>query len=200
MRSRTSLQDFAGALRGSTILNFSVTLANVYDQNAEAVSFYFSRASFSETSREEEVLSERSYKIRSNPGAGLKGILLAFPRDLAMIRKVEGELRPSSARFKAIFACSRKEIGLEYDMPLCVDVSCVEVAAHFKLVPFLRALESCIPYCVVIVENGKARGFLIHGAEIHELDTRLPRADLSVHSDDSWCRLVPSYRRQRARA
>lgn len=191
------------ALRGSSTLNLLLALANIYDQNAEAISFYFSRASFSETSREEEVLNAKDLIKQVKSRSSSERDTADLSEDLAMIRKVDGELRANSARFKAIFACSRKQIGLEYDLPLCVDVSCVEVGAHFKLVPLLRALESCTPYCVVIVENGKARGFLIHGAEIHELDARLPRADLSVHADDSrvgWSHHIDSNVSERKKA
>ena len=190
-------------LCGSTTLNFPVTLANVYDQNAEAVSFYYSRASFSETSHEEEVLNAKHLINKVKPKSNSDKDTAGLSRDLGMIRKVEGELRATPARFKAIFACRRKHIWLEYDLPICEDMSCIEAGAYFQLVPLLRALESCTPYCVVIVENGKAKGFLVHGAEIHELDTRLPRADLSVHAEDSrvgWSHHIDSNVNERKKA
>ena len=128
------------ALRGSSTLNFPVALANVYDQNAEAISFYFSRASFSETSREEEVLNAKDLINQVKPKSSSERDTADLSGDLAMIRKVEGELRASSARFKAIFACSRKQIWLEYDLPICEDVSCVEVGCAFQI----GSLATCI--------------------------------------------------------
>ena len=66
-------------LCGSITLNFPVALANVYDQNAEAISFYFSRASFSETSHEEEVLNAKDLINQVKPKSSSERILLAFP-------------------------------------------------------------------------------------------------------------------------
>jgi rubrerythrin len=190
-------------LRGPTTLNFPVTLANVCDHNAKAISFYFSRATFSETSHEEEVLTAKDLISQVKPKRNSEGDTAAFSKDLGMIREAERERRAAPAAFKAIFACGQEQIWQEYDLPICENVSCMEVGAHFKLVPLLRALESCIPYCVVIVENGKAKGFLVHGAEIHELDARLPVADLSVHSDDAgvgWSHHIDGNVRERKKA
>jgi rubrerythrin len=190
-------------LRGLTTLKFPVTLANVYDEKAHAISFYFSRASFSETSHEEEVLNAKHLVNRVKTKCSSEGDTADLSRDLAMILEVEQQIRATPARFKAVFACGKKQIWQEYDLPICENVSRLEVATHFQLVPLLRALESCTPYCVVIVENGKAKGFLIHGAEIHELDARLPAADLSVHADDSrvgWSHHIDSNVSERRKA
>jgi rubrerythrin len=172
-------------LRGLTSLKLLRTLADVYDEKAHAISFYFSRASFSETSHKEEVLGVKHLVDRVTAKCDSKADTAELFRDLAMILEMERQIPETPERFKSVFACSRKHIWQEYDLPICENVSRLELSTHFQLVPLLRALESCTPYGVVIVENGKAKGFIIHGAEIHELDVRLPSADLSVHADDS---------------
>jgi len=190
-------------LRPWTTLKFPVTLANVYDENAKAISFYFSQASFSERSHKEELLNAKHLVNQVKTKCSSEGGNEDLFRDLAMIREVEQQIRATPARFKAVFACDKKQIWQEYDLPICENVSCLEVATHFKLVPLLRALESCTPYCVAIVENGKAKSFLIHGNEIHDLDARLPAADLSVHADDSrvgWSHHIDSNVSERRKA
>ena len=162
-----------------------VALANVYDEKAHAISFYFSRASFSEASHQEEVLNIKHLVDRVKTKWSSEDDIADLSSDLAMILEMERQIRATPARFRAVFACSRKHIWQEYDLPTCETVSRLEVSTHFQLVPLLRALESCTLCSVVIVENGKAKGFIINGAEIHELDGRLPGADLSVHADDS---------------
>lgn len=171
--------------RGWASLESLMSLANIRDEKSTAVSFYFKWSSFPDTAHREEMLS-------------IEGLLDGFKRehrldaedpdlskDLARILKAEEQIRQAPAPLRAIFACNSKNIWHEVDVPADESAGSLDVARYFRLVPLLRAVESCTPYCVALVEHGKARAFLVRGEEINEDDRGFPALDISLHAEDS---------------
>jgi hypothetical protein len=73
----------------------------------------------------------------------------------------------------------------EFELPAHGSVHYLNVGRSFHLLPLLSSMDSCLPYCVVLIERGKARGFVVRGTEIKEVQGRLPVHDLSRRADDS---------------
>jgi hypothetical protein len=177
-------------------------LANVCDEESHAVTLYFNRSTFSDKAHREEALTfehlVKTARDKSQSDEANNGL----SKDLARILGMEPELRSSPSRFKAIFACSDRQIWQEIDLPACGDFSRLEIAQRFHIVPLLRAMDACTPYCIAIVEHGKARIFIAHGTEIHELH-QLPSEDLAVAADDSrvgWSHHIEGNVRERTKA
>lgn len=157
-------------------------LANFYDEDSRAVSFYFSLASTPDNSHREEVLMIKDL-IRDI--ATKRDTEDGVTRDLGAIAVAAEELRQTPSRLKAIFACHHQNVWQAFDLPGFNSISRLDVGRHFHLAPLLQALEVCAPYCVVIVEHGKARGFVAQGTEIQEVGGRFKAEDTGLHVDDS---------------
>ncbi|WP_348266092.1 hypothetical protein P8936_09175 [Edaphobacter paludis] len=164
-------------------------LANVYDKQSHAVTLYFNRSTFSDKAHSEEALTfehlVKSARDKSQSGDANPGL----SKDLTRIFGMEPEFRSSPNRFKAIFACSDRQIWQEINLPPCGDFSRLEISQRFQIVPLLRAMEACTPYCVAIIEHGKARIFIVHGTEIHQMH-QLPSEELTMDAEVSrvgWC-------------
>jgi hypothetical protein len=184
-------------------LEFLTTLANVRDEEAHAVSFYFDWSSFSDTSHREEALNVRHLVKQARGDFQPEMDDHGLSMDLERILKMEDEIRETPAQLRAVFACGNKHIWQEFDLPVRESVSRLAIAKHFQLVPLSRALESCTPHCVAIVEHDKARAFIIRGIEVHEMAERLPSVDLSMDTDDSrvgWSHHIEGNVNERAKA
>ena len=171
-------------LSGSPALKVLATLANVRDEKAHAVSFYFDLSSFSDTSHHEEAVTIKHLvsKAKSEFDSDLDDDLW---NNLERILKMEDEIRESPAQFRAVFACGNKHVWQEFDLPIRERISRLAVSRQFQLVPLLRALESSASHCVAIVEHDKARAFIVRGFEIDEMKDTLHSVNLPVEADDS---------------
>ena len=124
-------------------------LANVYDEESHAVTLYFNRSTFSDKAHRGEALTfehlvktarDKSHSGDANPG---------LSKDLARILDMEPEFRSSPSRFRAIFACSDKQIWHEINLPVCGDFSrsadlpafsdCPTTARHRSLYSILHS-------------------------------------------------------------
>jgi Bacterial archaeo-eukaryotic release factor family 10 len=159
-----------------------LALAHFYDERAHGVSFYFSLSSTADNSHRAEVLMikelVRESVNRKKPEGGIG-------KDLDAIVQAAEEVRQTPSRLRAIFACHDQHVWHAFDMPGYGSVSRLDVGRHFHLRPLLQALESDARYCVVIVEHGKARGFVVQGTEIQEVYGRFKTEDRALHADDS---------------
>jgi hypothetical protein len=146
------------------------SLARFLDPRAQAVSFYFHLPSFADNSHREEIalmknmVRDVAYEFpASSKNSGIH-------RDLESLRAVTEELREGPSRLTAIFACHEQKFRQEFHLPALTTVIRLEAGPHFSLAPLLRAVESCAPYAVVLLENGKVRGFVVQGAGIEEIN------------------------------
>lgn len=160
-------------------------LAKFCDEHAHAVSFYFCLASTPDDSHREEVIAVKRL-VREAGGKFSPGpVPAALQKDLEGILAITEEIRLKPAMYRAVFACHEKAVWQEFDLPVPRSISRLYLGRHFHIVPLMAALQACEPYCVVLLETGKARAFRVSGSEIQEITSRLPLEDLSLHPDDS---------------
>jgi hypothetical protein len=181
-----------------------LTLARFEGERAQAVSFYFSGPSFSDKSHHEQLTA-----IRHLGRSIVSSHLEHFPRshellaDLDAILESAEEMQEGPTGFKAIFACRQEGIWQEFDLPIRAQIQAIKTGSFFYLVPLLRAMELCRPYAVVLVEHGKARGFVVRGTSIQEIPGFLPQRNLHLHVDDSrvgWSHHIEGDQQQQAQA
>lgn len=150
------------------------SLARFLDPRAQAVSFYFHLPSFADNSHREEIALMKNI---------VRDVASGFPevpknsgihQDLESLRVVTEELREAPSRLTAVFACHEQKFRQEFHLPAVTPVVRLEAGPHFCLAPLLAALESCAPYAVVLLENGRSRGFVVRGAGIEEIGGSFP--------------------------
>ncbi|MGZ4828213.1 MAG: baeRF10 domain-containing protein [Candidatus Angelobacter sp.] len=168
-------------------------LARFCDEPAHAVSFYFSLASTPDNSHREEAIAIKRLVQQAQDNFAPQPVPTPLAIDLKEISTVAEEIRLNPGRLRAVFACSEKKIWLEFDLPAPGSIRHLNVARRFHLAPLMAAMQSCAPYCVVLLESGKARAFVVRGTEIQEYPGRLKSEDLSLHAEDSrvgWSKRV----------
>jgi peptide subunit release factor 1 (eRF1) len=177
-------------------------LALFEDFHARAVSFYLSSASFADKSHRTE-----SITVRRLARSVVDSHLQAYPRspelvsDLDAVLERAEQMQEGSPGFKAIFACGANKFWREFDLPIKTNLRFLQTGRHFHLAPLVRAMDSCRPYCIVLVEHGKARGFVARGAAIEEVFGFFPHEDMHSHVDDSrvgWSHRIEGAKRQNA--
>lgn len=177
-----------------------LALARFEDPKERAVSFYLSSASISDKIHRPELIAIKQLGrdiINSHFDQYPRSNLLLADLD-SVLESAEG-MADGSSGFKAIFACREHQIWKEFDLPRHSDIRFLKTGKRFHLIPLLRAMESCRPYCVVLLEHGKARGFVVHGTLIREIFGCLPIQDLHLHTVDGrtgWSHHVEADRQE----
>lgn len=162
--------------------NELVALAGFHDRGAKGVSFYFSLSSTPDNSHRAEVLMIKEL-VKKNAGPQLKES--GITSDLDEMVEVAEEVRRTPSRLRAIFTCHDQHVWHAFDLPANGSISRLDIGRHFHLRPLLQAAEASAPYCVVMVEHGKARGFVAQGSDIQEIHGKFMREDLALHAEDS---------------
>ena len=178
-------------------------LVKFSDDDALAVSFYFSLVSTPDNSHHQEVIAIKRLIQMAKDRLRDGSVPSSLARDLDDLLVAAEEVRLNPARFRAIFACHGRHVWKEFDLPVPRSVSHLDVGRRFVVLPLLAAAQSCAPYCVVLLETGKARTFVVRGTEIHEAEDRLPVEDLSLHAEDSrvgWSRHIDKGLKQHEKA
>ncbi len=157
-------------------------LAKFCDEHAHAISFYFGLASTPDKSHREEVSAIKRLVQEVSATASAPVALAGVLEEILAIAE---EIRLNPSRLRAVFACAEKSKWQEFDLPATRSIRRMQMGRHFHLVPLLAALQTCEPYCVVLLESGKARAFSVRGTEIREIEGRLPMADISLQAEDS---------------
>lgn len=186
--------------RSSVTREDLLALANSYDDNACAVSFYFSLSSSPDNSHREEVLM---IKQMVSDGFRMLGNEDGVSKDLAAIVTAAEEVRHTPSRLKAVFACRDQHIWQAFDLPAYGSISRLEIGRHFHIAPLLQARQLSSPCCAVIVERGKARAFVLQGTNIQEIPGRFKTEDIGLHGDDSrvgWSHHIEDNLQEHARA
>ncbi len=168
-------------------------LAKFSDEHAHAVSFYFSLASTPDNSHRREAIAIKRLIQDARSHFAPWPVPASLAKDLEIVLSVAEEVRVHPSRLRAIFACGEKQVWREFDLAAPRSMSRLEVGPHFLLAPLVASAQSCAPYCVVLLETGKARAFIVRGAEIGEVTGKLPAEDLSLHAEDSrvgWSRHI----------
>jgi rubrerythrin len=177
-----------------------LALANFYDEQAQALSFYFSLPSSPDNShRQETVMIKKLVRDIANTGKIQEGTA----KDLDAIVAIGDEVRHVPSRFTAVFTCHDRDLGQTFELPASAALSSLQMGHRFHIVPLLQALQLCIPYSVVIVERGRARAFVIRGSEVQEIHGQFKDEDLGLRSDDSrvgWSHHIEGNCQERAKS
>lgn len=168
-------------------------LASFCDEQAHAISFYFSLVTTPDSSHREEFIAVKRLIQQAHDNIVPSHVPTPLAKDLEQILSTADEISLDPARLKVIFACCERQMWQEFEIPTHRSISLLDVGRRFRLAPLMAALQACAPFCVVILESGKARGFVVRGTEIWEIEGRLPVEDLSLHAEDSrvgWSRHI----------
>jgi hypothetical protein len=161
-----------------------LTLANFCDKHATAVSFGFGHVTTPDESHHEEVIAIKGMVQQAIAHFAPEPVPLALTKDLEQILEVAEEIRLNPARLRLVFACRGQDFWREFDLPSTGPQSFLNVGRGFHLAPLMLALQSLAPYCVAIIESGKARAFVVRGTEIQEVSGRIKSKALSPQGDD----------------
>jgi len=160
-------------------------LARFSDEHGHAVSFYFALTSTPDNSHRAEAIAIKRLIQKAQTHFASQSMPASLAKDLEEILTVAEEVRLNPARLRAVFACREMRVWRDFDLPAPHSISRLVVGQGFVMLPLLAAVQSCAPYCVVILETGKARAFVVRGTEIQEIAGKLPTEDLSLHPEDS---------------
>ncbi len=180
-----------------------VDLATFSDDRARALSFYFGLSSFSDTSHREESVDLEQLVDHARSVVAADEDASSLQKDLDMILSMESDIRKAPRIFRVAFACGSKEVRQIISLPYPSNIRLLKVGRIFEIVPLVRALEACTPYGVVVVEAGKARGFVGQGDNIYEVMHRFAPVDLGIHAEDSrvgWSHHIDANVEQRRKA
>jgi hypothetical protein len=180
-----------------------LSLANFCHEQGDALSFYFGRANVPDESHREGLIAIKQLVKAAQDNFGPEQPSTSLSQDLDEILATAHDLTTRPTTLKAIFACREQKIWQAFEIPLEQTISVLEVGSRFRLTPLLAALQACAPYCVVILESGKARAFVVGGTQVHELEGELPSEDVGLHADDSrvgWSKHIEGNLAQHERA
>jgi hypothetical protein len=161
-----------------------LALATLCDPRATAVSFGFVHTTAPDESHREEVIAIKGLIQQAVAQFAPEPVPVAVSKDLDRILGVAEEIRRNPARLRLVFACSDQGFWREFDLSAIGPFSFLRLARRFYLAPLMRALQSLAPYCVAILESGKARAFVVRGTEIHEVTEGLAIQELRLPVDD----------------
>jgi hypothetical protein len=179
----------AAAIHRSTLTEIGkkdlVTLAKFYEPNASAVTFYFGRTNAPDKAHHQEAINLKNliHSAKTKVDAGPERDLILS--DLEALHALAGEALFGPSHFRAVFASAGEQIWQDIELPVAMPASVLHIGHRFLLAPLVRALQVVAPYCVVLLETGKARAFVCRGAEIQELVGSLSNEDLKLHAEDS---------------
>jgi peptide chain release factor subunit 1 len=132
-----------------------------------AVSFYFQpRTPQNRSHREEAILAKDLVRkaLHELEKSGRNGCRADLDRILA----VAGGLHGNQARAKAIFACSKKNLWREFDLPPQLRTTELVLKPQFYLRPMAHLLGAQPRLCVVLVDRQRARFFDLRLDELKE--------------------------------
>jgi len=170
-----------------------LTLATFCDQHATAVSFGFGHVTTADNAHREEVIAIKGLVQEAIAKFAPEPAPVSLSKDLEQILVVAEEIRLNPARLRLVFACRDQGFWREFDLPFTGPLSFLRVGRRFHLAPLMLALQSLVPYCIALLESGKARAFVVRGSEIQERTGRLAIEELSAPVNDprvGWSRHV----------
>jgi hypothetical protein len=170
-----------------------LALAKFCDGQANAVSFYSSLASTPDNAHRQEITATKKLVQDAMGKFAPEPAPASLAKDLQEVLGVVEEIQLNPARLRVVFACGGQHLWEEFDVPATGSLSYLQVGRRFHLAPLMMASQAVPPYCVVLLETGKARAFVVRGTEIQEVPGRLAIEDLSLHTEDSrvgWTRHI----------
>ncbi len=141
-------------------------LANFWSEEGDALSLYFQSPIPSELGhREEPILVKENIqqKLRT-----IQGISSADREDIRRIlESIAGMRGDHPRRTRIIFACGRRKLWREFDIPGNFGIR-LDVDSALTLGPLLAQQQTRKRYCIALADRNRARLLLLEGGEIHE--------------------------------
>ena len=159
-------------------------LAHFADGQNEAMSFYFDSTGTANCSHQDEYLRLQSIVSLAHSALGDDEHRQERVEDLSILNLLEPELHSHPRMFRALFAFHKSGFCKHIVLPFATNLELLHFGRQFELVPLMRALEACSPYAVLLVENGRARGFDVRGDEITESTALSSTADIKLRPEN----------------
>lgn len=141
-------------------------LSQFWSEQGDALSLYSKApAAPSDLSRREDRIHAKD-KMREALGK-LHGTAPVDRRDIERILNTVTEMKGNGGRAKVIFACARRGIWREYDVPADLSLR-VDAGCAFTLAPLIAQQQSRRRYCIALADRNRGRLLLLEGREIFE--------------------------------
>ncbi|HEY2857432.1 MAG TPA: hypothetical protein VGJ21_03395 [Terracidiphilus sp.] len=140
-------------------------LSNFWTEDGDAISVCFKAPAPSELAyRDEPILAKDQIKQKLG---SLKAAKSADRADIERILETIAEMKGNGNRAKVIFACGRKGIWREFDLP--GDFRCeIDVGSSFMVAPLIAQQQGRRRYCIALADRNRARLLLLEAREISE--------------------------------
>jgi len=143
-------------------------LAEFQDDSSCAVSFYFQPSTPRNKAHKEDTILIKDLAREAMRNLQSKGKKDAARADLDRIVRLSSELRSNGTHAKAVFACSKKDIWQEYDLPPTLPGTQLFVDRHFHLKPVAHLLGASPLLAIVLLDRHRARIFDLRLGELTE--------------------------------
>ena len=149
------------------------SLAEFPTGNPEAISFFFGRQACSEPSlHRERLLIQQLIKAELKSDAGLLATAVQEAEDNPCV-------------WRACYVGPSSQFQKQFVMPATFPSEDLKKNTFFFLAPLLKAVQSCKPYSVLLVERGHARVFHISGMQVEEEAPPLDDVKFERRSEDN---------------
>lgn len=176
----------------------SKELAQFWSERGDALSLYFKApAPPSQLANREDLIFAKD-KIKEAMGT-LRGSSAADRSDILRIMETVAKMKGNGRRTKIIFACARRRLWREFDIPGDSALRC-EVGCSFTLAPLLAQQQSRRRYCIALADRNRARLLLLEGSEISEHSQVLDEDDKEKIRTTGTSKSVHLERRQEEKA
>ena len=140
-------------------------LARFWTADGDALSLYFEPSTPSELAhREEPILAKQ--QIQRKLGS-LQGNGAVDRADVQRVLETISAMKGNEGKSKIIFACGRKKLWREFDVPGDFGVR-MEAGPAFALAPLIAQMQSRRRYCIALADRNRARLLLLEAREISE--------------------------------
>ncbi len=158
-------------------------LAEFKDNNSSAVSFYFQPSTPRNKAHKEDTILIKDLAREAIRNLESKEKRESAKDDINRILRLSGELRTNGTHAKAVFACSKKHVWAEFDLPPTLPGTQLFVDSYFHLKPMAQLLGASPLLAIVLLDRHRARIFDLRLGELTEREdlfhplTRRGRSD-----------------------
>lgn len=159
-------------------------LLRFFSATGQGLSFYLGWPEVHNNAHRDEVITTKDL-VHSVSHSASGELPEGVAADLEKIKEEMERVRSESNKLHVVFACSAEGLWCELHLPCPKSQSIIELGQYLRIIPLMSALQKTRPYGVVLLETGKARAFLVRGAESKEIADAIGQADLSPHAEDA---------------
>jgi peptide chain release factor subunit 1 len=143
-------------------------LAEFKDNNSCAVSFYFQPSTPRNKAHKEDTILIKDLAREAIRTLESRGKKEGAKDDIERILRHSSELRTNGTHAKAVFACAKKNIWQEYELPPTLPGTQFFVDRYFHLKPLAHLLGASPLLAIVLLDRHRARIFDLRLGELTE--------------------------------